>query len=123
MISALAHGDDRGAAVVWTLALLSVLLAAGALFSGVAVQAVARQRVATIADLAALAGAQTSVDPCLAAESAARANEAHLIACVLDGSDVVVSVGLPAPEFVALVLRVFGGQPKDVEASARAGPA
>ncbi len=108
---------------MWALALISVLLAAGALCSAVAIQAVAHQGAATIADLAALAGAQASGNPCLAAESAARANDAHLVACVLDGSDVVVTVARPAPEFVARVLAVFGGQPKDVEASARAGPA
>ena len=114
--------EDRGAAVVWALALISVLLMVSSLASAVAVQAIARQRVATIADLAALAGAQTRGEPCRAADDAARANDAQLVSCALDGTDVVVTVRRPAPELVTRVIAALGGRANDVDASARAGP-
>ncbi len=115
--------DERGAAVVWTLALVCVVLTAGALASAVSIQAVVRQRVAIAADLAALAGAQSLHEPCAAAQSAASANDASLVACALEGADVVVTVRRPAPEFVQRVVGAFGGQAADVEVTARAGPA
>ena len=108
--------------MVWTLALVCVVLTAGALASAVSIQAVVRQRVAIVADLAALAGAQSLHEPCAAAQSAARANDAALVACALEGSDVVVTVRRPAPEFVQRVVGAFGGHAADVDATARAGP-
>ena len=114
---------DCGAATVWTLALLSVVLLAGLVSSTVAVHVVARQRISTVADIAALAAAQSVGDPCESAARAAAANDAALATCTTDGVDVVVTVTRPPPELVQRVLRLLGATASDLSATARAGPA
>ncbi len=114
--------DDSGAAMVWTLTLLAVLITVTTFVSAVVVQAVARQRVAAVADVAALAGVQSLADPCSAAAASARANDANLESCEFDGRDILVTVTRPSPEFVAHVLSVLGQRAGGVSSSARAGP-
>lgn len=114
--------SEDGVAAVWTLALVGVLLTAAMTASVVIVHAVARQRVAAIADVAALVGAQTFTDPCASAASSAYANDATLQACTFDGRDIVVTISQPAPEFIARVLTILGQPLPQVYASARAGP-
>ena len=114
--------EERGAATVWTLALLGVVLMVGAVSSAVAVQAIVRQQAATAADVAAIAGAQAIDDACGAASTSADANGVALVACSMDGADIVVTVRRPAPEFVRRVLALVGGSATDVSASSRAGP-
>jgi secretion/DNA translocation related TadE-like protein len=101
------------------LGLLLVLTAA----LGVVGAMVHAHRVAqSAADLAALAGAHTAAlgaDPCGAAAGVATANGAWLVACTVTpsgaGSDVRVRVEVTGPHWL--------GQPHDLEAEARAGPA
>jgi len=116
------RGDDRGAAVVWGLTLTFILTTAGLIAASVAQFAIVRQRVQTAADVSALAGAQSARDPCAAAQRAAVANAATLLACAVEGSDVVVRVSRPAPELVRRVFALAGQQPRDIVVAARAGP-
>ncbi len=113
--------DDRGVAIVWALALVSLLLLVGLACAGVAAQAVARQRAATVADLAALAAVQAIVDPCAKAASTAAANGMSLTACAQEGTDVVIEVSSAAPETTVRLLALLGRPAADVRSSARAG--
>ena len=113
--------DDRGVAVVWALALVSVLMLVGLASSGVAAQAVARQRVAAVADIAALAAAQALVEPCGRAARVAGDNGLALTQCEPDGVDVVVEVSAPAPAIVVRLLGFLGRPAEDVREVARAG--
>ena len=115
------HRDDRGVAVVWALTLVSLLLLVGVVSSGVAALAVARQRVAAVADIAALAAAQALWDPCGRAAHVAGQNAMAVVACSPDGIDVVVEVSAPAPAMVIRLLGVLGRPVGDVRATARAG--
>ena len=109
---------DRGGATVLVLAigLVTVLVAIASAAVGSAI--VARHRAQTAADLAALAGALDSLDgvevACARAREIAARNGGHLIACDLDGLDVVVTV-----EARPTGLAAMGGAAR---ASARAGP-
>ncbi len=114
--------NDQGAAVVWALALVTMLMLAGLVAAAVAQQAIVRQRVAASADVAALAGAQTLGDPCAAAQRSANANDTELVACAMDGPDVVVRVSRPAPSLVQRLFSLLGSSPHDVVGVARAGP-
>jgi len=115
-------GHDGGAALVWALALVFVLMTAGLLAASVAQLGMARQRVASAADIAALAGAQTVGDACEAAGRIAVANDTRLEACEFDGVDVVVRLSRPAPPLVRRLFALVGEAPRDVVGSARAGP-
>jgi secretion/DNA translocation related TadE-like protein len=100
-------------------ALVGLLVLVGAAL-GVAGAMVHAHRVAqSAADLAALAGAQAVAggggDACARAEAISVANGATLDGCVLDGADVRVTVTVPGPRWL--------GQPHDLSAEARAGPA
>lgn len=114
--------DERGAAIVWALALVWVLLLVGFAAAGVTAQTIARQRAATAADIAALAGAQGLGDPCVFAERSARANGMALASCTIEGSDVTVEVTAPPPAVVGRLLAVLGRDAPPVSATARAGP-
>lgn len=110
---------EAGVAAVLMLALASVLVLVGSLFGGVAAVAVARQRAAATADLAALAAADEVLSgpaaACARAERVAAYNASLLRSCVLIGEQVLVvaEVRPPGP------LGWLGA----ASASARAGPA
>lgn len=112
-------GGDRGAAAVLVLALAGLLSLVGATTSAVAAVAVARQRAAAVADLAALAGAQHALEgqavACGWAARVADESAAALRSCRLDG-DVVAVVSLVRPPGPLGRLGVATAQ-------ARAGPA
>lgn len=112
---------DRGAATVWALALVNLVLLVGLVAATVGALAVTRQRVATVADVAALAGAQAISDPCASAGASAAANHMALVGCVVDGPDVIVHVSAAAPPVARRLLAVLGQAAPDVMASARAG--
>lgn len=114
--------DDSGAATVWALALVFVLMLAALVAGAVAQQSFARQRVAATADVAALAAAQAVDGQCVEAERLAVANGAALVACGLDGADVVVRVSVPPPLLVRRLFALVGQEPSDVVGAARAGP-
>lgn len=107
--------DDRGSASLWLLGVaLAVLLLAGtvAMAGGLVV---ARHRAQSAADLGALAGAVRAVEgaevACPAAERIVRANGARMVACRVEGLDVVVTAQVSGPAG-------WGA----AEQSARAGP-
>lgn len=112
---------ERGAAIVWALALSCVLMVGGQLCLAMAQLTIARQQVATAADLAALAGAQTLGDPCQRAGAVAVANGANLQACTYDGIDVVVVAQVPAPALVRHLLAGIGQTGLTLRSTARAG--
>jgi secretion/DNA translocation related TadE-like protein len=112
---------DEGAATIWSLALVNLLLLVGLVTAGIAGQAVTRQRAAAVADIAALAGAQSLSDPCAAAGGSAAANGMELATCASDGIDVVVDVRVAAPAIVARLLAFLGREAQPITARARAG--
>jgi len=114
--------DDRGAATVWSLALLSLLLLVGLVCSAVASLAVTRQRAATVADVAALAAAGALDDPCTQADRSALANGMRLGSCRIHGADVLVEVTARPSALVVRLYGLLGREPADVTAVARAGP-
>ena len=116
-----ASAGDRGAAIVWSLSLVALLLLTGLMSAATAAQALARQHAALVADVAALAGAQSETDPCGRAAQAASANGVQLVRCEVDGVDVSVQVSAPAPEIVVRLLGFLGRPAEDVRALARAG--
>lgn len=109
---------DRGSASVWLLGLstlISLVMVVGVVL-GTAV--IARHRVETAADLAALAGAGTIAagrsDGCRRAALIAVRNGARLVSCAISGDDVEVTVSRP----VGLGRLGF----RTASAQARAGP-
>ena len=113
--------DDRGAATVLALALVHLLLLLGLVGAIVGSVAVARARVAGVADLAALAAAQSYDDPCSDARSVAEANGMAAVSCTTDGADIVVEVATAAPGVISRWLAVLGRDAPPVTARARAG--
>lgn len=109
--------DQRGAATVFAVACLAVLLLVGAALGVVAAMVHAHRQAQAAADLAALAGAQAVArgrDPCAAAGAIAASNGAALTGCTVAGSDVVVTVRVDGPHWL--------GQRADLDGRARAGP-
>ena len=107
--------DDRGSASLWLLGVaLAVLLLAGtvAMAGGLLV---ARHRAQSAADLGALAGAVGAFEgpggACPAADRIVRANGGWMVACRVEGLDVVITVRVSGPAGWGTV-----------EESARAGP-
>jgi len=109
---------ERGAASLFAVACLSVLLLVGSAL-GVAAAMVHAHRIAqSAADLAALAAASEVADggdACAAAGRIAVANGAELDACHVSGLDVTVTLTVTGPRWL--------GQSGDLAAEARAGPA
>ena len=109
--------DQRGAASLLAVALLSVLLLVGAALGVVAAMVWAHRTAQAAADLSALAGAaelQEGEDACGAAGRIADANHASLTSCRVEGEVVVVEVMVTGPRWL--------GQDADLSALARAGP-
>ena len=113
--------DDRGAATVLALALVHLLLLLGMVGAVVGSSAITRARVAAVADLAALAAAQSYGDPCTGARSVAEANDMAAVSCTTEGTDVVVEIASAAPGVVTRLLALLGREAFPVTASARAG--
>lgn len=109
---------ERGAASLFAVACLSLLLVLGAAL-GVVASIVHAHRVAqSAADLASLAGASALADGrdgCGTAGRIAAANGASVDSCRVSGLDVTVAVTVPGPRWL--------GQSGDLGAEARAGPA
>ena len=113
--------DDRGAATVLALALVHLLLLVALVGALVGSVAVVKARAAAVADVAALAAAESWTDPCADARAVAQANGMEVAACGADGTDVVVAVSAPAPELVRRWLAVLGREGEPITVSARAG--
>lgn len=110
--------DDRGVGTVLGMALGVVLLVAGAVVGGLVAITVGHQRAAVAADLAALAAATGG---CADAERVALAQGALTVACRTDGIDAVVTVAMPAPEWLARVAEWSGHEAPALPSTSRAG--
>lgn len=108
-------------ATVWALALVSGLGLLAVVMSGVGSLAVARERAATVADLAAIAAAQSD-DGCSSASRVGVANDARVVGCQYDGADAVVTVELDAPSLAVRMAALLGHASPTVTATSRAGP-
>jgi secretion/DNA translocation related TadE-like protein len=107
---------DRGAAMVWALALAGVLVIVGGAGLSLGELALAHARAGNAADLAALAGASSPSDPCGAADRVAAANSAALLDCTFDSGDLFVRVGVSSPRLARWLAS------ERLEVTARAGP-
>ncbi|MCH1867756.1 Rv3654c family TadE-like protein [Nocardioides sp. CFH 31398] len=108
---------EEGAATVVVCALLGVLLLVAGACGVVAAAFADHRRAQAAADLAALSGAtvhQRGEDACGEAAAVAVANGAHLLACRVEGYDVLVAAEVTGPRWLG-----FTGDPV---AHARAGP-
>lgn len=87
-------GSERGSGTVLALALVFVLLVAGAAVGLVAQAGVLASRAAAAADLAALAAADAARglapgEPCAVAAEVAARNDARISSCSIEGGDTV----------------------------------
>ena len=115
--------EERGSATVWTLVLMTVVLLAGCLALSVAQVVLARQRLASAADLAAVAAAQQPAHGCARAAHFAQANGVNLDSCWFDGLDHWVVVNVPAPSMLVRIATLVGTTAQDLRITSRAGPA
>ena len=110
-------GGERGSAAVIATVLMGALAMVSVFVAALGGVIADQRRVASAADLAALAAAgalQRGADPCAAADSIANRNGGHLGGCRVFGQVVAVEVMREA--------RVVLGSKVRVSAEARAGP-
>ena len=93
--------NDEGSATVLTLTLGFVICCAGLLAMLFVQLTLARATLGSYADLAAIAAAQTSGDPCAAAALVSSRNGVELHACDVIGDQSIVEVRMPAPTLLA----------------------
>ena len=110
---------DRGAAAVWSLALTVLVVAVALIVAMVGSVGLARARAATVADLAAIAGARSG--SCTSAEEVTDRNLMRLSDCTAEDGDVAVRVSTPMPTLARRVIDALGGAVDDITADARAG--
>ncbi len=113
--------SEQGSATILTIALASIILGAGVVGLTLVQAHLASAHAQTAADLAALAGASASSDPCRRAEAIAAANGVTLTDCQIDGLDLVVAVAARAPSLVQRIASLAGQPPAEVTALSRAG--
>jgi secretion/DNA translocation related TadE-like protein len=110
-------GDQRGSATVLAVVVSGVLATTFVVAAVIGGALVGQRRAATAADLAALAGAsalQQAQPACTVARRLARANDATLTSCTVDGDEVRVGTAVRVP--------LWRGRSLTVESAARAGP-
>ncbi len=105
---------ERGSASLLVVTMAGLLVFVGGARAGATALVVDHRRAQAAADLAALAGAAASSDPCGAAARIATANGARLVGCASTGLDVLVSVTVTST--------AWPGRDLAVSAEARAGP-
>ena len=108
--------DERGVATVVAIGLVGLLVVVAGTCAALTVLVLSHRRAQVAADLAALAGAaalQRGADPCAAAATIARRQDARVSRCDVDGADVLVVTGVR-------VLPALGGT--ELPGRARAGP-
>jgi secretion/DNA translocation related TadE-like protein len=115
-------GDQGSATILWLSALMVCLVFAVVGFA-LTEFASARARVAAAADLSALAAAGRPwlSDGCQQAAEIAKANDARLRSCRIDGTEVDVEVDGRARGILASVAGAAGKSPPLIVVSARAG--
>ena len=109
---------DRGVGTLLGLALGLALLASGAVVCALVAISVGHQRAAVAAGLSAVAGAARG---CADAERVAVAQGAISVACRTESGDAVVTVAIPAPEFLARLARWSGHEAPVLASTSRAG--
>jgi|GEM_PF-1809148 len=116
--------QDRGSVTPIMIAAMVLLLLLGTVGLAVAQFADVRARSSSVADLAALAGAQAWLtgDQCSRAAELARASDAQLQSCVVDAEDVLVAVAVPPPGVIQRAASAAGQRAPAIVAVARAGP-
>ncbi len=112
---------DRGVALLWAVLLVQVLVivAAGGLL--VAIIAARHAHATAVADLAAVAAAQSAADPCSAAQSVVAANRLQMPGCIRDGDDVVVTVTAAVTGLPARLVALLGASDGRITVTSRAG--
>lgn len=114
-------GSERGSATVLALALIGPLLLAGFVAAGVTQLAIARQQLATAADLAAIAAAKSWGAPCEQARIVAVSHGVALARCTAVDADWQIEVVAPI-DSIALRLLTFAGRgPTELRERAIAG--
>jgi secretion/DNA translocation related TadE-like protein len=116
-VTARGRRDERGSVTPFAIACLGVLVLLAAALGVVAAMIHAQRQAQAAADLAALSGARAlarGADGCGAAGQIAQGNGARLVACVVTGREVRLSVEVDGPRWL--------GQVADLGAEARAGP-
>jgi len=108
--------SDEGSASVLTLTIGFVICCAGVLAMLFVQLTLARATLGSYADLAAIAAAQTSGDPCAAAALVSARNGVELFACEVIGGQSIVQVRMPAPSLLARFSNI-----EFLNVSARAG--
>lgn len=113
--------DERGSATVMALAGMSVLAFGGFLGLAVAQQAIARQQLATAADLTALAAAQSLGEPCASAQTVAQIHQVRLMSCAMVGADWRVEVAGRPGALAQRLVEFAGREPREITEVAVAG--
>jgi secretion/DNA translocation related TadE-like protein len=108
--------NDEGSATVLTLALGFVVCCMGVLALLFVQLTLARATLGSYADLAAIAAAQTSGEPCAAAALVSARNGVELFACEINGDQSIVRVRMPAPTLLGRFSNI-----KSLSVTARAG--
>ncbi|WP_436837242.1 Rv3654c family TadE-like protein [Micromonospora matsumotoense] len=112
------RASDRGGASVLLLAIGMVFVLVGGFGAAIGAARLARHQARVGADFGALAGAgqvwQGAASACATADEFVRANAARLLACQVDGLDVVVTV--------EVAVTPLPGLRRFATATARAGP-
>lgn len=118
-----AWSADRGSVTVVWLAALLVCLMFGTVAFALTEFASARARVSAAADLAALAAANRTLfdDGCERAAAVARANDAEMESCRVDGMDAVVTVAGRARGALDRLARAAGKSAPRIVVEAKAG--
>lgn len=112
--------DEGSATLMSVIAGMVIVCCAACVFAFVETAAV-RHRLAGVADLVALAAAQSFGNECDRAREMAEINGANLVACALDSGDVVVGVDVATPPLTAQLLTILGRERGRISAQARAG--
>ena len=117
--------SERGSGTLLALITMPILFIAIAVIWAFVDMSMLRAKAAGAADLAALAGASYVLDgpdqACAVAADVARRNQVELVACEVDGLDVIVDVSLASTGIASRLAEWFGMTLPAVRQGARAG--
>jgi len=122
-----ADDGDSGMATILVLSLVSVIVVASSVAVAIAQVSLVRQRVASAADLAALAAATAlrrgeQAGACREAAAVAAANHGVLLSCRADYPSATVEVGSAVPGLVSRLAELARVPEQMIRVRARAGP-
>lgn len=113
--------SDEGSATIAAVIAGVVIVSVSGLLIASAEMTLTRHRLAGVADLAALATAQSWDASCDHAARISEVNGAYLLSCRHEPPDVVVEVGMRTPALTARLFTLFGFDERGLTARARAG--